>query len=475
MTKAQKMAEAIAKKREEVKSILANADATADDMAKADALMAEIKTEDVEYKKAVERERFAADNDDELKALNAPLTTPPIPGPAPVNNPATAIETKSKPVLVIPGGMVTSLKNFKGQDAELKAYRFGQWFLSCVAGSMIPGGAERFAKNIQWTKDHTDFLKAQNERNNSEGGALVPQEFDRNIIDLRERYGVLRRFSKIVPMMSDTKLVPRRTGGLTAYFVTDNDGITESQKGWDNVELTAKKLATLTKYSSEVAEDAIINMGDDLAGEIAYAFSLKEDQCGFIGDGTSTYGKIVGIANRILNMSVTRANIASLAVALTGHNTWPELDLADFHAVVGKLPEYADTPNVRWFCHKTFYHTVMEKLMLAAGGVQSTEIRDGVRVFRFLGYEVVFTQVMPATSAADHVPALLGDLAMGSRFGDRRQTTVAIDTSLGFANDQWAIRGTERWDFNFHEPGNVDATAANQVPGPVIALATAAS
>jgi hypothetical protein len=43
-----------------------------------------------------------------------------------------------------------------------------------------------------------------------------------------------------------------------------------------------------------VLEDAIISIADDLAEEIVYAFSLKEDQCGFIGDGTSTYGGIVG-------------------------------------------------------------------------------------------------------------------------------------------------------------------------------------
>ena len=41
--------------------------------------------------------------------------------------------------------------------------------------------------------------------------------------------------------------------------------------------MVAKKLAALTLWSSELNEDAMISIGDDLAGEIAYAFSQKED------------------------------------------------------------------------------------------------------------------------------------------------------------------------------------------------------
>ncbi len=74
--------------------------------------------------------------------------------------------------------------------------------------------------------------------------------------------------------------------------------------------LTAKKLMVLTKYSNELNEDAVLNIGDDLAGEIAYAFALKEDQCGFLGDGTSTYGGITGVTTALLNVFAgTPANV----------------------------------------------------------------------------------------------------------------------------------------------------------------------
>ena len=101
---------------------------------------------------------------------------------------------------------------------------------------------------------------------NTAGGFTVPEEMSSAIIDLREEYGVFRRESKVVPMSADTKTVPRRTSGLTAYFVDENSAVTESTKGWDQVMLVARKIAALAKYSSELDEDSIISMADDLAG-----------------------------------------------------------------------------------------------------------------------------------------------------------------------------------------------------------------
>jgi hypothetical protein len=46
-------------------------------------------------------------------------------------------------------------------------------------------------------------------------------------------------------MGRDTLNWPRRTGGVTAYFVAETRAPTESQAAWDNVNLTAKKLAAL--------------------------------------------------------------------------------------------------------------------------------------------------------------------------------------------------------------------------------------
>ena len=464
MDKIKELADALAKKRESVKAILGKKDATTEELTQADTLMAEIERDDVEYKAAVKRAEFASANDQALKALSTPVT--------PMAHADSGQQQATKAVTEPSYRRVTGLKNFK---TDKEAYRFGQWFISCVAAPTLPNGERIYSKNVQWAQENGLAVKAQSGATNIDGGALVPEEFDTTIIDLRESFGVFRRNTKVTPMASDTKTVPRRLSGLTAYFVGDNAAITESQKGWDNVNLVAKKIATLTKYSSEVAEDAVINMGDDLAGEIAYAFANKEDECGFNGDGTSTYGGITGVRAALLGLSVTIGDIAGLVVG--AGNLYSELTLANFNSVVGRLPQYADTPGAGWFVHRTFYYETMQRLELAAGGVTANEVATGNRRARplFLGYPVNFAQVMPKVEANSQICCLLGDLGLGSRFGDRRQTTIAIDTSVGFANDQWAIRGTQRFDIVVHDVGNAHATAGSRVVGPIVGLITAAS
>lgn len=345
---------------------------------------------------------------------------------------------------------VTSFR--RTEDSEFspmeKAYRFGK-FLHATLG--------KSANAQKWCADNGISIKFHTEGNDSAGGFLVPEEFDTDMIDLREKYGLFRKYAKDVNMRSDTKSRPRRTGGLVAYFEDEGDLGTDSTKGWDRVSLTAKKIMVLAKYSSELDEDSLIDIGNDLAKEIAYAFAVKEDDCGFNGDGSQPYGGIIGVMAKML-----AAN--SLGIVVGSANNWGGLLLKDFNAVVGALPEYADTENAAWYCHKTFYHNVMERLMLASGGVTAAEIAAGRRQPVFMGYPVRICQKMPNTSASGQIPVFFGDLAMGVDFGDRRSTTIAMSEHANFASDQLMIRGTERFDINVHDVGT------SALVGPIVAL-----
>lgn len=356
------------------------------------------------------------------------------------------------------------IRSFKGDHAAEKAYRFGKWIL---------GGPLGRRSAMDWCNANGLIMtRDQSEASNEAGGYLVPEEFGNDLIDLKETYGVFRRNTKIVPMSSDVQSDPRRTGGLTAVFEGEADTGAVSTLGWDRVSLTAKKLMVLARYSSEISEDSLISMADTLANEMAYAFANKEDECGFNGDGTDTYGGIVGVREKLLGLSATRANIAGLVVG--SGNLYSELALVDFEAVVAKLPEYADTPAAKWFVSRSFYYNVMVKLALASGGNAATDV-EAARGKRFLGYDVEFAQVMPKVEANDQVCALLGDLAKGSRMGTRRDTTISLSEHVLHSTDQIQVRGTERFDINVHDVGNESATAASRVAGPIVGLLTAAA
>ena len=128
------------------------------------------------------------------------------------------------------------------------------------------------------------------------GGFLVPAPMQNSIIVLREERGIFRRNARVLGMTSDSASQPRRTGGLTAVFAAEATAATESSAAWDSVGFVGKKLLALTRASSELDEDAI-GLAEQITSEIAYAFASKEDDCGFNGDGTSTYGGIRGITH----------------------------------------------------------------------------------------------------------------------------------------------------------------------------------
>src|SRR5205823_11080334 len=140
---------------------------------------------------------------------------------------------------------------------------------------------------------------------------------------------------------SDTLNWPRRTGGLTAFFTGENSAATESQASWDNVNLTAKKCAVLTRMSTEIEQDAVVAIADWLVGEMAYAFASKEDDCGFNGDGTSTYGGMRGTTVLAIDGNHGAGNYQVSSA------TWTSMVVKDLTGVMGLLPQYA-LPGAKW-------------------------------------------------------------------------------------------------------------------------------
>ena len=337
--------------------------------------------------------------------------------------------------------MFGRVRNLKSAD---EAYRFGRWALACLG----------HRKSTQWCADHDVLVtKGHTEGVNTAGGFTVPDEFENSLINLRETYGVFRANARIVPMSSDVKRMPRRTGTVTAYFVGEAAAGTESQQAFDQVNLVAKKLMVISKISSELNEDNVVGLGDDLAGEIAYAFALKEDDCGFNGTGAGSYGGIVGLASAI-GAGGTSDGAATSAATVS---------LAELRAVVGKLPQWADTPNCKWYVRRQEWNSIFLRLSEAAGGVTANEIRDSEDGLRFFGYPVVLSQAITApTNNAGQTYAYFGDLSLAAYLGDRRSTTVEFSNSAlnAFEQDELVVRGTERFDINVANVGDASVAGA---------------
>jgi len=299
------------------------------------------------------------------------------------------------------------------------------------------------------------------------GGALVTIEQSPTIIKLLEDYGRYRANARNMPMGAGTTLVPKIDGLLTVYCPGEGGAITKSDPTIKTVSLTPKTLCALTAFSMELEDDSLVALGELLADLFARSFAYYEDLCGFLGDGTSTYFGFTGITGALRAVDATIGNIKSLVVG--AGNAYSELTLANFESVVGTLPNFADNGEARWYVHRYFYFTVMVKLALAVGGVNATEVLQGVRKKEFLSYPVDFTQVMPKAEGNSQICALLANLRMGAYLGTRGGLEFATSDQRYFDQGLIAVRGRDRCAINVHGVG--DTTNA----GPICGLITAAS
>jgi HK97 family phage major capsid protein len=116
------------------------------------------------------------------------------------------------------------------------------------------------AAGAPWAKERNELplVKALAEGVGTSGGFLVPSEISDRIVELRDQRGLFRQNAYIETMTSESTSIPRRvTGGVTAFFTSENAAITESAGGtWDSITLTAKKLSALVRASAEVTEDS---------------------------------------------------------------------------------------------------------------------------------------------------------------------------------------------------------------------------
>jgi len=160
----------------------------------------------------------------------------------------------------------------------------------------------------------------------------------------------------------------------------------------------------------------------------------------------------------------------SVYTALAGNTAFSTLDLADFEAMMGKLPEYADA-NAKWYISKAGWAASMLRLIDAAGGNTGDMIAGRVQKM-FLGYPVAIVNVMNSTLTAQTSTnglVLFGDLKKCCYFGDRRRISVDVSTDRYFESDQIGIKATQRVGITC-VPG--DPTTPASVCGPVVSLST---
>jgi HK97 family phage major capsid protein len=346
---------------------------------------------------------------------------------------------------------------FGNAEADLeRAYTVGMWARGFLFGDV---------KAREWCAQRMD-TRAMAAGINSKGGVFVPDEMADAMIDLREKYGIARQIADVWPMSSDTLWIPRWTGDVTASFVGENQEISSSDPSFDGVQLVARKIAALTLIPEELLEDAgaVINLADRVTNNMAWAFAKKEDECLIDGDGTSTYGGIMGLRPKIIDGTHTAGAID----AASDVDTFGEVTATDLAKVRAALPEYAEMggEGPEWLSSKTGKNLTFDRLTAAAGGMTMSMFGERPQD-AYLGDRIRSTQAMPKGATTDYSNVAMlfyGNFRMGVSMGSRREFTVKVLEERYAEYDQIGIRATERFDLNVHGLGDTSNA------GPIVGL-----
>jgi HK97 family phage major capsid protein len=344
-----------------------------------------------------------------------------------------------------------------GAKAEEVAHKSGQWARAILTND---------EKAVRWCKDHGLDMRVMYEGSGAAGGFLVPDEMENSIIDLRLKYGVCRQVAQRFPMNSGTLSIPKWSSGTTAYFPGEQSATTESDAAFQQVQLVAKELSALTRVSMSLMEDSVIDLASFLAEQQAYAFAVKEDACWIDGDGTSTYGGMVG-----LKALLETSGMAGIFTAAAATDLPSEIILSELNGVMSVCPSYA-LNGAGWLLSPTYKALVIEKLAAAAGGNTNMTLANGVMTQQFLGYPINTAENCYKTTATDlsgKAFLFFGNFRQGTAFGERRGITIQVLRERYAEYRQVGVLGSERIDIVNHGCGDTSNA------GPIVALIGGAS
>ena len=137
-----------------------------------------------------------------------------------------------------------------------------------------------------------NVVNALEEGTDSEGGYLVPDEYERTLVEALEEENVFRQLAKVIRTSSGDRKIPVVATKGTASWIDEEGAYTESDDSFGQVSIGAYKVGTMIKVSEELLNDSVFDLESYIAKEFARRIGAKEEEAFFTGDGS---GKPLGI------------------------------------------------------------------------------------------------------------------------------------------------------------------------------------
>jgi HK97 family phage major capsid protein len=168
-----------------------------------------------------------------------------------------------------------------------------------------------------------DVLNALSIGEESEGGYLVPDEFERTLIQTLEEENIFRKLAKIIQTSSGDRKIPIVVTKGTASWLDEGEDYDEDDVVFGQASIGAYKLGTMIKVSEELLNDSVFNIEEFISTEFARRIGAKEEEAFLVGDGegkptgifAATGGAQVG-ATAAANNAITADEVIDLVYSL---------------------------------------------------------------------------------------------------------------------------------------------------------------
>ena len=145
---------------------------------------------------------------------------------------------------------------------------------------------------------HKGFIDVQNALSvgtDSDGGYLVPEEYEKTLVDKLQEENFFRKLGTVIHTSGDRK-IPVVTGHGEASWMEENGLYPDSQDTFGQQSIGAYKLGTAIRVSEELLNDSAFDVETYIANEFARRIGTKEEEAFLIGDGKSKPTGVFGSA-----------------------------------------------------------------------------------------------------------------------------------------------------------------------------------
>lgn len=167
-----------------------------------------------------------------------------------------------------------------------------------VDGDMKTGRAGDEYKKAFWNamrkKNYYDVSNALQVGTESEGGYLVPDEYERKLVEALEEENFFRSLATVIQTSNGERKIPVVASKGEASWIDEEGAFPESDDSFGQITIASYKVATMIKVSDELLNDNVFNLENYIAKEFGRRIGRKEEEAFFLGDGV---GKPTGIFN----------------------------------------------------------------------------------------------------------------------------------------------------------------------------------